>query len=705
LTIKVLLLTPDPTDADFIQNALNGEPAHLFELQWVHPLTESLAQFVTSEASAVLLMLSIVAIHGMAVLDKLLGATPRRPVLVLGHESDEDIARLAVLRGADDYLLTQHINQHTLPRAIRSAVSQRATENALLLERNRAQVALNAIGDAVISTDISGNVTHLNSMAEKMTGWSAAEALGRPLTEVFQIIEGTTRRVARNPVEHALKENKLVALSADCVLIRRDGAECAIEDSATPVHDPHGQIAGAVIVFHDVSESRAMRARMSHLALHDALTDLPNRTLLNDRVTQAIALARRHGKQFAVLFVDVDGFKRINDTLGHTIGDRLLCSIAERLSACVRATDTLGRLGGDEFVALLSEIEHARDAIVIADHMRVALAAPYHFLPNDIKVTASIGVSVYPYDALDAETLFKNADMALYYAKKNGRDNSQFFKPDMNHLAVEQRTLEVGLRAALERGEFALHYQPTVDLKSGAVTGAEALLRWRHPIRGVLLPELFIPVAEKSQLIVPIGQWVLREACKQGQAWSDSGLKLDQIAVNISAVEFQSKGFLENIKVILEETGFDPHRLELELTESVLMQNAESTAALLDDLKAMGVRLAIDDFGTGYSSLSYLSRFPIDTLKIDQSFVRETTHEATGKTIVSAIINLGKNLNHRLIAEGVETPEQLAFLQSHSCDEGQGYHFSRPVGADAFAAMLSAGLPGNAIERATAQRH
>ncbi len=705
MTIKVLLFTPDPTDADFIRKALKGKTADLFDLQSVHPLTESLTQFLADEATAVLLMLSAVAIHGMAVLDKLLGAIPRRPVLVLGHESDEDIARLAVQRGADDYLLTDHINQHTLPRAIRSAVSQRAIEDALFLERNRAQVALNAIGDAVISTDISGNVSYLNSMAEKMTGWSAAEASGRPLTEVFQIIEGTTRRVARNPVEHALKEKKPVALSADCVLIRRDGAECPIEDSAAPVHGPNGQIAGAVIVFHDVSESQAMRARMSHLALHDALTDLPNRTLLNDRITQAIALARRHNKQFAALIVDVDGFKLINDTLGHTIGDRLLCSIAERLSACVRGTDTVGRLGGDEFVALLSEIEHARDAIVIADHMRAALSSPHHFLPDDIQITVSIGISVYPYDGLDPESLFKNADMGLYYAKENGRDNSQFFKPDMNHQAVERRTLEVGLRAALERDEFALHYQPTVDLKSGAITGAETLLRWRHPIRGVLLPELFIPVAEKSQLIVPIGQWVLREACKQGQAWSESGLKLDRIAVNISAVEFQSKGFLENIKVILEETGFDPHRLELELTESVLMQNAESTAALLDDLKAMGVRLAIDDFGTGYSSLSYLSCFPIDTLKIDQSFVRETTHKASGKTIVSAIINLGKNLNHRLVAEGVETPEQLAFLQSHNCDEGQGYHFSRPVGADAFAAMLSAGLPGSSIEHATAQRH
>ena len=277
--------------------------------------------------------------------------------------------------------------------------------------------------------------------------------------------------------------------------------------------------------------------------------------------------------------------------------------------------------------------------------MRVALVLAHHFTPHDLQVTVSIGICVFPYDGLDAETLFKNADLALHHAKENGRNNSQFFKPDMNRREVEQRTLETGLRGALERSEFELHYQPKVNLKSGAVSGAEALLRWHHPIRGTLLPGLFIPVAEKSHLIIPIGQRVLREACRQAQAWSDSGLMLDQVAVNISAVEFQSKGFLENITAILDDTGFDPHRIELELTESVLMRNAESTAVLLNELKAMGVRLAIDDFGTGYSSLSYLSCFPIDTLKIDQSFVRKTTNYPSSRTIVSAMINLGKSLN------------------------------------------------------------
>ena len=687
-TMKILLVTPDPADANFIREMLNGTKHDVFDLQWVRTLPDALEQLNTSDITAVLLMLSLAEIDGIDVFNRLVGATSHIPTLVLGDPEDEDIARRAVQSGADDYLLTGYINEHTLPRAIRNAVSHREIGNALFMERDRAQVTLNSIGDAVLSIDNSGNVTYLNLVAEKMTGWSREEALGRPLAEVFQIIHGDTRGVARNPLALAIKENKAVGLSADCVLIRRDGMECAIEDSAAPIHDRNGKVAGAVIVFHDVSESRAMRAKMSHLALHDALTDLPNRTLLNDRIAQLIALARRHSNQFAVLFLDVDRFKLINDTLGHTMGDRLLRSVAERLSACVRGTDTVGRLGGDEFVVLLSEIEHARDAVIIADKMRASVAFPYEIMPHDNHVTVSIGISIYPYDGLDAETLFKNADIALYHAKEIGRNNSQFFTQDMNHHAIERRSLEAGLRGALERGEFALHYQPKINLATGAIIGAEALLRWNHPVRGTLLPGLFVPIAEESRLIVPIGQWVLREACRQAQAWRDCGLAMDQMAVNISAVEFQTKGFLDSVKTILKETDFDPHCLELELTESVLMQNAESTASLLEELKAMGVQLAIDDFGTGYSSLSYLSRFPIDTLKIDQSFVKKMTSDSTSATIVSTVINMGKSLKQRVVAEGVETPEQLSFLQARHCEEGQGYHFSKPLSAEAFRRRL-----------------
>ena len=700
---KVLLITPNPAEAALIGKVLAEVKGVPFELQRVRTLPEGLERLSQSGIDVVLLNLSLIRGESIPAFATLSAAVPRVPVVALGGPDDEGMARQVVQHGADDYLLTDYINTHTLSQALRNAIKRREIEDALFVERDRAQVTLNSIGDAVLSTDISGNITYLNPVAEKMTGWARAEASGRPLTEVFQIIEGDTRAVARNPMALAIKENRAVGLSADCVLIRRDGTERAIEDSAAPIHDRTGRVAGAVIVFHDVSESRAMQVKMSHLALHDPLTDLPNRTLLHDRITQAITVTRRHNSQFAVLFLDVDRFKLINDSLGHAIGDQLLRSIATRLLACVRGADTVCRLGGDEFVVLLSEIEHARDAFIVADNILTALAVPYTIPPHVVTMTVSVGTSVCPFDGLDADTLIDNADTALYHAKDSGRNNSKFFTQDMNVRAVDQRSLEAALRVALNRREFALQYQPIVSLATGVITGAEALLRWHHPNQGTILPGLFVPIAEECRLIVPIGQWVLREACRQAPAWRHGGVAIDHLAVNISAVEFQTKGFLDGVKAILRDTGLPPYCLELELTESVLMQDVESTAALLNELRAMGVRLAIDDFGIGYSSLSYLSRFPIDTLKIDQSFVRKMTNESNSATIVSTVINMGKSLNKRVVAEGVEAQEQLAFLQAWDCDEGQGYHFSKPLYAEEFETMLGAGLPGSVADIARAK--
>ncbi len=429
---------------------------------------------------------------------------------------------------------------------------------------------------------------------------------------------------------------------------------------------------------------------MAHLAQHDFLTDLPNRMLLSDRIASAIALARRHGKRRAVLFLDLDGFKHINDSLGHPVGDLLLQSVAQRLKACVRSSDTVSRQGGDEFVVLLSEIEHAADAARSAEKMVVTLAAPHDVAGKELHISASIGISIYPEDGQDAETLIKCADTAMYHAKEKGRNNYQFFTGDMNIRAVERQYLEASLRRALERREFVLHYQPKIDLETRAITGVEALIRWRHPERGLIPPALFVPLAEDCGLIVPIGQWVLHEACRQAQAWIDAGLPPLPVAVNISAAEFQGRDFVEGVRATLARTQLDPRYLELELTESVLMQDAGTTAASLIALKALGLRLAIDDFGTGYSSLSYLRQFPIDTLKIDQSFVREITAGSRDDTIVGAIISMGKSLKQRVIAEGVETGEQFAFLRRQHCGEGQGFHFSRPVSADDFAALLAA---------------
>jgi len=507
---------------------------------------------------------------------------------------------------------------------------------------------------------------------------------------VLQFIHATTREAIPDPMERVMERNRTGHLPSDSILIRRNGSEVPIEDSVSPIRNREREVIGAVIVFRDVSAARAMSEQIAHSAEHDFLTGLPNRLLLNDRVSQAIALGQRHSYQVAVLFLDIDGFKHINDSLGHAIGDKLLQSISERLVGCIRAVDTVSRQGGDEFVMLLPAVENAQDAALAARRMLAAIAEAHNIDNHDLHVTASIGISVYPEDGLDVATLIQNADTAMYQAKENGRQSYQFFEVAMNVRAVERQSIEESLRRAVERNEFVLHYQPKINLRTRAITGAEALIRWTHPTRGAVSPAQFIPIAEDCGLILPIGDWVLREACTQARAWVDAGLPAVSMAVNVSAMQFQHEEFLKGVFDILKETGFDPHYLEVEVTESALMKRAEVTALVLQILRAGGVKVAIDDFGTGYSSLSYLRKFPLDALKIDQSFVRQITTTPEETTIVSAIISMAQSLNLRIVAEGVETAEELAFLEARECEEAQGYYFSKPVPAEQFAALLAA---------------
>jgi len=687
LSPKILLIENNPAAADKIRAALAAAGSGSFEVEWVRELSEGLARLTKKGIDAVLLELSLPDSHGIETFDNLFSAAPDVPILVLGN-GNEALAKEAVGRGAQDYLLAGHLDSYSLPRALRNAIERKAVEDALYVEKERAVVTLNSIGDAVLCTDISGNITYLNLVAETMTGWPREEATGKPLAEVFRIIDGPTRNPARDPMEMAVEQNRTVGLTVNCVLIRRDGFESAIEDSAAPIHDRAGRITGAVIVFHDVSAARAMSVQMTHSAQHDAVTNLPNRLLLNDRITQSIALARRWNRPVAVIFLDLDRFKYINDSLGHAIGDKLLQSVSRRLLAGVRASDTVSRLGGDEFVILLSEITHPEDAATSAKKLLLSLNAPHAIGGQDLIVNGSIGISVYPEDGEDAETLIKNADTAMYHAKESGRDNFQFFTADMNRKAVERQSLEGSLRGALGREEFLLHYQPKVNLDTGEITGVEALIRWQQPDRGLVLPAQFVPIAEDCGLIVQIGRWVLCEACRQARAWQVVGLPPLPIAVNVSAVELRDKGFVEGVRAILSETGLAARYLVLEVTEGVLMEDADSTASALQELKMMGVQLAVDDFGTGYSSLSYLRQFPIDVLKIDQSFVHQISADPDDSSIVSAIIHMGKSLKHLVVAEGIETQEQRAYLQTQRCTEGQGYLFSRPLGATQFAQLL-----------------
>lgn len=426
--------------------------------------------------------------------------------------------------------------------------------------------------------------------------------------------------------------------------------------------------------------------RIQHLAYYDALTELPNRTLLQDRVSQILALAERDRKQAAILFIDLDRFKTINDSLGHPIGDRLLQAVAHRMKACLRDTDTISRLGGDEFVVLLPETG-VDSAAHVAQKILEEAAAPYEIEGHRLNITPSIGISLYPHDGREVETLIRNADTAMYHAKESGRNTYQFFTREMNIAVFERLTLESGLRHALEEKQFKLHYQPQVDIKTGKTLGVEALVRWHHPELGMISPARFISVAEETGLIVPIGEWVLLEACRQNRAWQLQGLPTIPVAVNISSRQFRSR-IMDTIARVLKDTALEANCLELELTEGLMMHTAESTLVILRKLKEMGVKLSIDDFGTGYSSLSYLKRFPIDKVKIDRSFIRDIIVDPDDRAIANAIISMGHSLRLKVIAEGVETEEQLSILRDQGCDEAQGYLFSQPMRAEEFAAFL-----------------
>ncbi|WP_434695735.1 EAL domain-containing protein [Pseudomonas sp. Z1-14] len=430
--------------------------------------------------------------------------------------------------------------------------------------------------------------------------------------------------------------------------------------------------------------------KVSHLLQYDVLTELPNSMLLGDRLTQALAQCRRHDRQLAVMFIGLDRFKRINNALGHPVGDEMLKRVARTLATVVRESDSVFRYGSDEFVVILGDVADPQLIKGVAEKLLAAINSPHPIDGHDLTVTASLGISVYPTDGFDAVALIKKAETAMRNVKETGPNDYRFFTEDMNRRARQQQTIESGLRLALQRKEFVLHYQPKLDLTSGAVVGVEALVRWNRPDQGLVFPSDFIPVAEDSGLIVPLSQWVLQEACQQACRWQAEGMRPLYLSVNVSAIDFRQRGFVEGIARTLKETGLDPTQLELEITESVLMQNIDTTVATLKAIKQLGVRLAIDDFGTGYSSLSYLQKFPVDVLKIDQSFVGDLSIDSNDAKLVSTIISLGKSLNLHIIAEGVETREQLAFLKAHQCEEAQGYYFSKAVEPQAFAQWMAA---------------
>lgn len=530
-----------------------------------------------------------------------------------------------------------------------------------------------------------GRPLSINRALAQMHGYDSPEQfLAEVSNVVLQLFVDPNRG---NQLRRMLGEEGVVR-GVEMEIYRRDRTRRWVLANLRAVRDAGGNIALYEGTFADITDRKAAEERVQYLAYYDALTGLPNRTLLKDRLSKALASARRQKDKVALLFLDLDRFKNINDSLGHSVGDLLLQDVAERLKRSAREQDTVARLAGDEFLIVLTGVKDIPDAAVAAERFMDAMTADFVVQGHPLTIGCSLGISIFPEHGADGETLIKNADAAMYSAKDHGRDNFLFFTEDMNAQVVERLNLESSLRLALEKRELFLVYQPQMDIGTGRITGLEALLRWQHPELGLVPPDKFIRIAENCGLIVPIGEWVLRTACRQAREWQDEGLPAVSIAVNISAVQFRQEDFCKLIKRVLHETGLAPQYLDLELTESLLLANGDVTFSVLQELKAMGLTLAIDDFGTGYSSFSYLRQFQVSKLKIDRSFIRDVAANPDDAAITNAIISMARSLNLKVIAEGVENEGQMSFLRAHQCDEIQGYYFSKPLAVDKAADKL-----------------
>ena len=551
-------------------------------------------------------------------------------------------------------------------------------------ERRYRSLFDNAI-EGIFRTTPEGQYLDANPALARIYGYETVADLARSLCDIRAQLYVDPER--RTEFMRIIKARGLIS-GFESQVYRKDGQIIWISENARAVTDEHGVVQHYEGTVEDITERKLYEKRIEQQANYDTLTGLANRSLLNDRLQQSIMTAALYGTRLAVIFVDLDRFKYINDSLGHHVGDQLLCEMSRRLSSCVREGDTVSRLGGDEFVLLLNGLGEVDAVASLMERLLEEITLPWITQSGQFDVTSSIGIALYPDDGSDAQTLLKHADSAMYRAKELGRNNFQFFTEELNAMMTERLELETGLRRALERNQFCLYYQPRVDIRTGAITGAEALLRWRASDQEMMQPGKFIPVAEETGLIVPIGEWALREACQQNLAWQQAGLSPLVVAVNVSLRQFQRDDFLQTVSSVLQQTGLAAAALELEVTESSVMHNAERLIDMLSNIRALGVHISVDDFGTGYSSLSYLKRFPVDRLKIDRSFVQDILVDKDSEAIVRTIIALGHNLGLKLVAEGVESAEQVAYLLANGCDELQGFYYGRPMPAHEFELLL-----------------
>ncbi len=604
-----------------------------------------------------------------------------KPITLLTHIT-EDITRQGKL--SERLTWTSQDELGRLATSFNQMLDQlQQSQSDLIESRQHIEEIVSSMADTVLVTTAEGAIIKANKAAVKMLAYSEEVLIGKHIDELIGQEEELFKALVGANIA-----NRNVIDNLETTLLTKERKRIPVVFSGSTLRDGEGNLQGMVFVAKDITERKRAEEHLNYLANHDTLTGLPNRMLFLDRLTQAMSRLPWRERSLAVMFLDLDRFKLVNDTLGHDVGDQLLKGVSTRLTECVRDGDTVARLGGDEFVIMLNDIARKRDVIHMAEKIIKALGIPFSLGSQEFVATTSIGVSLYPTDGDDPHVLLKNADTAMYRAKESGRNNFQLYTPSMNSKAAEQMAVENAVRHGLERNEFIPYYQPQVSLATGRITAVEALVRWQHPKRGLIMPDEFLPLAEETGLIVPLGEQVLYQACRQGKAWHDAGLTGLTVAVNIANRQFKQANLPKVVSKVLTETGLPPENLELELTEGILIDHVDSATETLDRLKAMGVMLSIDDFGTGYSSLGHLKQLNLDKLKIDRSFIMDTPNDRDDVAITSAVIQMGESLGLDVVAEGVENKEQVEFLRTLGCKSIQGYYFSRPLPAEEMELML-----------------